>query len=78
MRVVKVLLPSVILAGGFLACTSSIYGTPTYAKETKKTCTYCHAKVSGDKAEMTKNLNATGTCFKDNNHSLASCPAPKK
>jgi hypothetical protein len=78
MRSAKVLLPSAILAGGFLICTSSIYGTPQYAKETKKSCTYCHNKVSANKADMLKNLNATGTCFKDNNHSLASCPAPAK
>ena len=31
-----------------------------------------------DKAEMNKNLNAVGTCYKDNEHSLAKCAVPKK
>ncbi len=69
----KLALPSIILVGGFVICTSSVYGTPDYAKKEKKSCTTCHAKVVGDKAEMVKNLNQTGTCYKDNDHSLAKC-----
>lgn len=78
MRTFKVLIPSAILLGGLLLCTSSLFGTPEYAKKEKKSCTTCHAKAVGDKAEMVKNLNATGTCYKDNEHSLAKCAAPKK
>jgi len=77
MRAVKVVIPATILLGGILTCTSSMYGTPEYAKKEKKSCTYCHAKVT-TKEEMPKNLNATGTCYKDNGHSLANCTAPKK
>jgi hypothetical protein len=73
MRAVKVLIPAGIVAGGLLVCTSSMMGTPEYSKKEKKACTACHAKVSADKAEMVKNLNTTGTCYKDNQHSLAKC-----
>jgi hypothetical protein len=55
-----------------------MYGSAEYAKTEKKACTVCHAKVAGAKAEMAKNLNSTGTCYKDNDHSLAKCEAAKK
>ena len=77
MRATKLVIPSAILLVGFVVCTSTMFGTAEYAKKEKKACTACHVKVSGDKAEMAKNLNATGTCYKDNDHSLAKC-APKK
>jgi hypothetical protein len=54
-----------------------MFGTPEFAQKEKKSCTFCHAKVTSDKAEMVKNLNATGTCYKDNDHSLAKC-GPKQ
>ena len=69
----KLLAPSAILLAGFVLSTSSVYGTPEYAKKEKKTCTNCHAKVVSDKAEMAKNLNDTGNCYKSNDHSLAKC-----
>jgi len=77
MRAIKLVIPAGILAAGFLAFTSPTYGTSAYGKKEKKSCTYCHAKVVKDKAEMVKNLNAAGTCYKDNDHSLAKC-APQK
>lgn len=77
MRTVKLIVPSAILLGGFVRCTSSMYGTPEYAKKEKKSCTYCHAKMVSEKTEMAKNLNSTGTCYKDNEHSLAKCSPPK-
>jgi len=73
MRIFKLVLPAAVLLGGFLVCTSSIHATPDYAKKEKKACNYCHTKVVSDKAEMAKSLNATGTCYKDNDHSLAKC-----
>lgn len=73
MRRLKLVVPAAILAGGFLLCTSSVYGTPDYAKKEKKGCTTCHAKMVSDKAEMAKNLNDTGNCYKSNDHSLAKC-----
>ncbi|HXK05772.1 MAG TPA: hypothetical protein VMS37_25445 [Verrucomicrobiae bacterium] len=77
MRKLKLVGPAAILAAGFLLCTSLSYGTAEYAKKEKKSCTTCHAKMVSDKGEMAKNLNATGTCYKDNDHSLAKCSPAK-
>jgi hypothetical protein len=74
----KVAIPTAVLAAGFFTCTSISLGTPEFAKKEKKSCTYCHAKMVPDKGEMAKNLNDTGTCYKDNEHSLAKCSPPKK
>jgi hypothetical protein len=72
MSLIKLVIPGVILLGGFLVCTVSVYGTPHYPKKEKKSCTNCHAKVTS-KDEMAKNLNSIGTCYKENDHSLAKC-----
>ena len=77
MRSLKLVIPAAIVLTGFFVCTSTSYGTAEYTKKEKKGCTYCHAKQSTDKAEMAKNLNDVGTCYKENDHSLAKC-APKK
>ena len=77
MRTVRLVIPSAILSVGFLFFTSSVCGTQEYAKKEKKSCTYCHGKVVKDQAEMVKNLKPIGTCYKDNDHSLAKC-SPKK
>jgi hypothetical protein len=77
MYLMKVIIPAVIVAAGLFICSVSVYGTPEYAKKEKKTCTQCHSKVVGSKAEMLKNLNATGTCYKNNDHSLAKCSTAK-
>lgn len=78
MRRLKLAIPATILLGGFFLSTTSMPGTPAYGKKEKKACTFCHAKTTVDKAEMIKNLNTTGTCYKDNEHSLAKCAGPKK
>jgi len=75
---IKLILPATILLSGLSICTSSMYGTQEYAKKEKKSCTFCHAKMVSDKAVMVKNLNTTGTCYKDNDHSLSKCEAQKK
>lgn len=72
MRAIKVVLPATILMAGFLVCTTSTYGKPEYAKKEGKSCTYCHTKMGS------KDLNATGKCYKDGDHSLAKCKAPEK
>jgi hypothetical protein len=72
MRAMKVALPAAILTTGFLLCTSATYGKPEYAKKEKQSCTYCHVKAGA------KDLNDTGKCYKDNDHSLAKCKAPEK
>jgi len=78
MRKLKLMIPAAILMAGFLISTSPTYGTAEYGKKEKKACTYCHGKMVSDKAEMNKNLNTTGNCYKDNDHSLAKCSAPAK
>jgi uncharacterized protein with PIN domain len=78
MRTLKIVIPTSVLAIGFAVCTSSVKATPAYAKKEGKSCTYCHTKVSSNKEEMAKGLNAVGTCYKDNDHSLAKCEVPKK
>ena len=74
----KLILPSAVLISGFAVCTSSLYGTQEYAKKEKKSCTFCHGKMVSDKGAMAKNINSTGVCYKDNDHSLAKCAPPKK
>ena len=70
MRVLKLVLPAVILMTGFLVCTTASYGTPEYSKKEKKGCTFCHAKMVSDKAEMAKNQTEAGKYYKEHNHSL--------
>ncbi len=78
MKTLKLVIPGALIMGGFLVCTTASYGTPEFAKKEGKTCTTCHGKVEAKEA-MAKNLNATGTCYKEKK-SLAQCsaPAPKK
>jgi hypothetical protein len=78
MQATKIVIPVGILLSGFLVYTSSLFGTPDYAKKEKKSCTFCHSKVLSEKSEMVKNLNTTGTCYRDNDHSLAKCATPTK
>ena len=73
MSAIKLIIPGTILLGCFLVCTLSVYGTPEYAKKEKKACNTCHTKVTSNKDEMAKGLNSTGTCYKENDHSLAKC-----
>ena len=77
MSLMKLVLPSAILTAGFLASMPSIYATSEYGKKEKKSCTFCHTKVTKDKTEMVKNLKPVGTCYKDNAHSLANCASSK-
>ena len=78
MKALKVFLPAAALLAGLVVSTSNVYGTADYAKKEGKGCVFCHTKMVPDKAEMNKNLNAAGTCYKDNEHSLAKCSLPKK
>ena len=77
MQLTKVMVPTIILGAGFLVCTSSVYGTSEYAKKEKKSCTYCHSNIVSSKEQMAGNLNMTGTCYKENEHSLANCSVAK-
>ena len=57
----KIALPAVILAAGFLVCTTSSYGKPEYVKTTKKACTFCHV----DSKKKPKELTEAGEYFKE-------------
>jgi len=62
----KIIVPAVIMLGGFLICSMATYGKPEYTKATKKACTYCHQKnVPGDAAAMSGNLTDAGKYYKD-------------
>ena len=77
MSALKLTIPAAVLLTGFFVCTTNSYGTAEFAKKEKKGCTTCHGKMVSDKSKMAKNLNETGTCYKDN-HDLSKCAAPKK
>jgi hypothetical protein len=79
MRAMKVAVPAALLMAGFILCTTAGYGKPEYMKkEGVKSCTTCHSKMEGKKELMAKNLNETGKCYADNDHSLAKCKVPDK
>ena len=60
----KIIVPAVILLGGFLICSIATYGKPDYTKATKKACTYCHEKnVPGDTKAMNANLTDAGKYY---------------
>jgi len=78
MRTLKIAVPAAIVMGGLFYASSSMYGTPAYAKKEKQACNTCHSKVESSKEAMQKNLTAAGTCYKEHDHSLATCEVPKK
>lgn len=49
----KVVVPAVILAGGFLVCSTASYGKAEYVKATKKSCAYCHVDSKAKPKELT-------------------------
>jgi len=68
--ILKIAVPSAVVLGG-LMLASLTFGTPKYAKKEKKSCTFCHV------TQGKKELNDTGKCYGEHNHSLDSC-GPKK
>ena len=71
MKNLKLVLPALILSGGFLVCTSATYGKPEYTKKEKKGCITCHTKANS------KDLNDVGKCY-EKSKSLDGCAAEKK
>lgn len=65
MRFWKAVVPCAIAAAGLMLSTINSYAKPQYAKQEKKSCTFCHVKMGS------KDLNAAGTYYKAHNHSLA-------
>jgi hypothetical protein len=50
----KVIVPAVILLGGFLVCSTASYGKPEYVKSTKKACSFCHVDSKNKPKELTE------------------------
>jgi hypothetical protein len=69
MHTLKLVVPAVVLATGFLVCTTASYGKQEYAKKEGKSCTFCHAKIEGKEA-MPKNLNDAGKYYAAHDHKL--------
>jgi len=61
MNRLKIVLPAAVLLGGFLACSMATYGKPDYAKETKKSCTFCHVNAQ----KNPKDLKDAGKYYKE-------------
>ncbi len=71
-RVMQVLLPGAVLAAGMVITSTSSLATPAYAKKEKTGCVTCH--VTAGK----KDLNDTGKCYKENQHTDLKACLPKK
>jgi hypothetical protein len=57
----KLILPAVVLLGGFLVCSQATFGKPEYTKQTKKACAYCHV----DAQKAPKDLKDPGKYFQE-------------
>jgi hypothetical protein len=57
----KLILPAVVLLGGFLVCSTATFGKPEYTKQTKKACAYCHV----DAQKSPKELKDAGKYFQE-------------
>jgi hypothetical protein len=57
----KLILPAVILLGGFLICSTATFGKTEYTKQTKKACSYCHV----DAQKNPTDLKAPGKYFQE-------------
>lgn len=68
--ILKIAVPSVVVLGG-LMLTSLSFGKAEYTKKEKKACTFCHV------AQGKKELNATGKCYAEHDHSLEGCETKK-
>ena len=71
MKLIRVLAALAVLSGSLMMISNSS-ATPAYAKKEGKNCKYCHSAMP----PSAKNLNDTGKCYKEHDHSLAKCSAP--
>ena len=70
LRLSKLALPCAVLVSAMLFTTVRSSATPAFAKkEGGAKCTVCHTAVGK------KDLNDTGKCYKEHDHSLAACQA---
>ena len=77
MRALKLMVPTGILAFGFILCVTTSFGKPEYAKKEKMKCVSCHSKMEAKDA-ITKNLTDTGKCYQAKEHSMTGCDNPEK
>jgi hypothetical protein len=61
MSKLKLVVPAVILLGGFLVCSTASYGKAEYTKATKKACTFCHV----DQVKAPKDLKEPGKYYQE-------------
>lgn len=61
MRQLKLIIPAIVLAGGFLLCSTTSYGKADYTKATKKGCVYCHV----DAQKNPKDLKDAGKYYQE-------------
>lgn len=66
-KTLKIALPATVLMTGLLTTSIQSYAKPEYAKKEKKGCTTCHVTMGK------KDLNDTGKCYKEHEHSLEAC-----
>lgn len=74
MRLIKFLVPAVVLIGGLTLSTVNSYGKAEFSKSTKKPCATCH--TAKPPAKDGKDLNAVGKCYKEKK-SLDGCAEKK-
>jgi len=64
MKNLKLVLPALILSGGFLVCTTVSYSKPDYTKKEKKACTFCHNAATAKDANA-KDLTDAGKYYQE-------------
>lgn len=68
-RLLKIVVPSVLILVGLVATSPFSFGKAEYTKKEGKACAYCHT------AAGKKDLNDVGKCYAEHNHSLEACAA---
>ena len=71
MKTLKLAIPTSVLLLGVLFSSALSFAKPEYTKKEKTPCVTCHVNAKS------KDLNATGECYKKNDHSLANCEVKK-
>ena len=66
MSKLKLMIPAMIVAAGFLTLTTASYGKPEYTKKEKKACSFCHI----DSKAKPKDLTDAGKYYKEHSNSL--------
>lgn len=65
MSQLKLMIPAIVLFGGFVICSTATYGKAEYTKQTKKACNYCHTVAAPKDADSAKSLTDAGKYFQE-------------